>query len=123
MEWRTKKGKDNNGNGTHGEQKNEIWRRQEIRATNRRERDDIKRGYWELTEPLTTDEEWELHYLKDFDTWEEVTTGDKKEWKLKGPDDQQRYDELYKKDQGYKRQRQIAETRLPPKEYHLKGKR
>ena len=39
---------------------NKAWRRQEIRAANRRERDDIKRGYWELTEPLTTDEEYEL---------------------------------------------------------------
>ena len=59
-------------------EQNEAWRRQEIRATNRREREDITRGYGELTEPLTTDEKWELHYLKDFDKWEEVTTDDKK---------------------------------------------
>ena len=76
----------------------------------------IKRGYWELAEPLTTDEEWELHYLKDFDKWEEVTTDDKKEWKLKDPDDQQRYDELYKKDQAYN-----GSVHLPKPEYILES--
>ena len=55
----------------------EIWDRQQRKATHMRERDDVNRGYWELTEPLTTDEEYELHNLNDFDKWEEVT-GDKK---------------------------------------------
>ena len=59
----------------------------------------------ELTEPLMTDEECELRNLNDFDKWEEVTTDDTKEWRLKDQDDQQRYDELYKKDQDYTRQR------------------
>ena len=100
-------------------EQNKIWWNQQIRAANRRERENIKRGYWELTEPLTTDEEWELHYLNDFDKWEEVTTtGDKKEWKLKDPDDQQRYDELYKKDKEYKGSAHFAETRVHPREYY-----
>ena len=88
----------------------EKWERQQRKAANRRERDDIKRGYWELTEPLTTDEAYELHNLNDFDKWEEVTNGDNKAWKLKGPDDQQRYDELYKKDKSYKGSVHFAEN-------------
>ena len=96
----------------------EKWDRQQRKAANRRERDDIKRGYWELTEPLTTDEEYELRNLNDFDKWEEVTTDDKKEWKLKDPDDQQRYDELYNKDQAYKGSVNFAETREHPREYY-----
>ena len=99
-------------------EENDTWERQRRKVSYRREREDIKRGYWELTEPLTADEEWELHYLNDFDKWEEVTTGDKKEWKLKDPDDQQRYDELYKKDQAYKGSVHVAETRLHPREYY-----
>ena len=96
----------------------EQWDRQQRKATNRRERDDVNRGYWELTEPLTTDEEYELRNLNDFDKWEEVTTDDKKEWKLKDPDDQQRYGELYKKDQAYKGSFNYAETRAHPREYY-----
>jgi hypothetical protein len=99
-------------------EQNKIWWNQQIRAANRRERENIKRGYWELTEPLTTDEEWELHYLNDFDKWEEVTTDDNTEWKLKDPDDQRRYDELYKKDQEYKGSVHFAETREHPREYY-----
>ena len=96
----------------------EKWDRQQRKATNKRERDDVNMGYWELTEPLTTDEEYELRNLNDFDKWEEVTTGDNKEWKLKDPDDQQRYDELYKKDQAYKGSVHFAETRVHPREYY-----
>ena len=94
------------------------WDRQQKKATNKRERDDVNRGYWELTEPLTTDEEYELRNLNDFDKWEEVTTGDNKEWKLKDPDDQRRYDELNKKDQAYKGNVNLAETREHPREYY-----
>ena len=94
------------------------WDRQQRKATNRRERDDGNRGYWELTEPLTTYEEYELQNLNDFDKWEEVATGDNKEWKLKDPDDQRRYDELYKKDQAYKGSVNFAETRVHPREYY-----
>ena len=47
------------------------WRRQKGEEASRRERTDIKRGYWEMTEPLTTDEEYELRSLNDFDRWEE----------------------------------------------------
>ena len=75
---------------------------QNIKEANRRERDDIKIGYWETTEPLTTDEENELHNLKDYDRWEEVTTDGNTEWRLKDPNDQQRYDGLSNKDQAYK---------------------
>ena len=78
MGWRTNTGNNDDGNGRHGEQKRERWDRQQRKATNRRERDDVNRGHWELTEPLTTDEEYELRNLNDFDNWEEVTTGDKK---------------------------------------------
>ena len=94
------------------------WDIQQRKTTNRRERDDVNRGYWELTEPLTTDEEYELRNLNDFDKWEEVTTGDNKAWKLKDPDDQQRYDELYQKDQAYKGSVNYAETREHPREYY-----
>ena len=45
------------------------WRKRE----HRRERDAKRRGTWEVTEPLTTDEENELRELKNWDLWEEVT--------------------------------------------------
>ena len=45
------------------------WRKQ----TYRRERDAMKRGTWEVTEPLTTDEENELRELKNWDLWWEVS--------------------------------------------------
>ena len=35
-------------------QERDKWDRQQRKATNRRERDDANRGYWELTEPVTT---------------------------------------------------------------------
>ena len=41
------------------------------KEAHRRERDDRRRGYWETTEPLTTDEEHELRRLKDFDQWDD----------------------------------------------------
>ena len=78
--------------------------------TNRRERDDAKRGYWELTEPLTTDEEYELRSLNDFGRWEEFLNDGKTEWRLKDPNDQQRYDELSNKDQSYKASVHFATT-------------
>ena len=43
---------------------------------------------------------------------------EKTEWRLKDPNDQQRYDELSNKDQAYKASVNYAETRLPPREYH-----
>ena len=49
------------------------------RATNRRERENIKRGYLELTEPLTTHEKYKLHNLKGFDKWEKIATDGNKE--------------------------------------------
>ena len=33
-----------------------AWARQKRKYAYRRERGDIKRGHWEITEPLTTDE-------------------------------------------------------------------
>ena len=53
------------------------WERQQRKEANRRERDDIKKGRWEITEPLTTDEENKLHNLEDYGRWEEVTTDGK----------------------------------------------
>ena len=73
-------------------EENDKWERQRRKVSYRRARNDIKRGYWALKKPLTTYEEYELRNLNDFDRWEEVTTGDKKEWRLKYQDDQQRYD-------------------------------
>ena len=92
--------------------------RQTRKESYRRERDDVKRGHWEITEPLTTDEEYELRNLDDFDRWEEVTTDGNKEWRLKDPNDQQRYDELSNKVQTYKGSVNFAETRLPPRDYY-----
>ena len=80
MGWRTKNGKYDDGNGAHGEQKRMInGKDRDEKVAYRRERGDIKRGYWELKEPLTAYEEYELRNLNDFDKWEEVTTGDKNE--------------------------------------------
>ena len=84
-------------------EEHDKWEIQKRKEAHRRARDDVKRGRWEITEPLTTDEENELHNLKDYDRWEEVTTdGQKPKWRLKYQNDQQRYDELSNKDQAYK---------------------
>jgi hypothetical protein len=98
-------------------EQNKIWWNQQIRAANRRERDNIKRGYWGLTEPLTTDED--TIYI----TSMTLTTGKrslllvtKNEWKLKGPNGQQRYDELYKNTKRTK-----AASILPKPEYILES--
>ena len=104
----------------------EAWRaedidkreRQKRKVSNRRERDDVNRGHWEITEPLTTDAEYELRNLDDFDRWEEVTTDGKTEWRLKDPNDQQRYNELSNKDHAYKDSVNFAETRVPPSDYY-----
>ena len=85
------------------------------REANRRERNDIRRGYWETTEPLTRDEEYALRRLKDFDQWEEFTDDDgRTDWRLKESDVQPRYDELSRKDQEYKHIVNYVETRQPP---------
>ena len=64
---------------------NDKWERQKRKVANRRERDDVMRGHWEITEPLTTDEKYKLRNLNDFDRWKKVTTDGNKEWKLKDP--------------------------------------
>ena len=69
-------------NGTNGGKRE---RERELRKQkDRRERDDKRRGYWEVTEPLTPDEENELRELKNWDLWEEVTdpTTGKKDYRL-----------------------------------------
>ncbi|MFM7982948.1 MAG: hypothetical protein ACKPKO_26850 [Candidatus Fonsibacter sp.] len=61
------------------------WMLMQRKRQYRRERDDIKRGYWEVTEPLTPDEENELQELKNYDLWEEFinpTTG-RPDWRLR----------------------------------------
>ena len=55
-------------------EENDIWESQRRKVSYRRERDNIKKGYWELAKPLTTDEEYELRNLNDFGRWVEVTT-------------------------------------------------
>ena len=89
-------------------EENDIWERQKRKVAYRRDRDDVNRGYWEITEPLTTYEEYELRSLNDFDRWEEVTTDGNREWRLKYPNDQQTYDELSKKDHIIQRQHQFC---------------
>ena len=86
----------------------------------RRERDDIKRGHWEVTEPLTPDEENELQELRNYDLWEEFinpTTG-RPDWRLRDPTQQPRHDELAYKDKEHKGTVNFLETRLPPREYY-----
>ena len=112
-----KKRQDDNGNGTHGKQNKMLHGDCRRQKKHKRERNDIKRGRLEITEPLTTDEENELHNLKDYDRWAEVTTDGKTTWRLRDPTDQQRYDELSNKDQADKGSVNFAETRLPPREY------
>ncbi|MFM7981958.1 MAG: hypothetical protein ACKPKO_21830, partial [Candidatus Fonsibacter sp.] len=46
------------------------WMLMQRKRQYRRERDDIKRGDWEVTEPLTPDEENKLQELKNYDLWE-----------------------------------------------------
>ena len=43
------------------------WLLLQRKQAHRRERDDKRRGYWEVTEPLTPDEENELRELKNWD--------------------------------------------------------
>ena len=84
-----------------------------------RERDDINRGHWEVTAPLTPDEENELQELKNYDLWEEFInpTTEKTDWRLGDPTQQPRYDELARKDKEHKGSANFLETRLPPREY------
>ena len=86
----------------------------------RRERDNVERGHWELTEPLAPDKENELRELKNNDLWEEFTdpTTGNKEWRLKDPSQQPRHDELAYKDKENKGTTNYLETRLPPREYY-----
>ncbi len=60
-------------------EKNDRWERQRRKVEYRRERDDVNRGYWELTEPLTTDAEYDLRNLNNFDRWEDFTIDGNKE--------------------------------------------
>ena len=92
--------------------------RRKGKETYRRERDERRRGYWEMTEPLTTDEEDELRRHKDFDQWEEFINNGRTEWRLEDPNVQPRYDELSRKDQDTKGSVNYAETRLPPGDYY-----
>ena len=92
--------------------------RMQRKEAHRRERNDIKRGHWVMTEQLTTDAEDELRRLKDFDQWEEFLNNGNTEWRLKDLNDQPRYDELSNKDQAYKGSANYAEIRVPPIEYY-----
>ena len=82
------------------------------------------RGYWEVTEPLTPDEENELRELKNWDLWEEVTdpTTRETDWRLRDPSLQPRHDELAYKDKQHKDTTNFLETRLPPQEYYNRKK-
>ncbi|MFM7981543.1 MAG: hypothetical protein ACKPKO_19715, partial [Candidatus Fonsibacter sp.] len=86
----------------------------------RRERDERTKGYWEVTEPLTADEENELQELKNYDLWEEFVnpTTNRPDWRLKDPSQQPRYEELAKKDKDHKGSVNFLETRLPPRDYY-----
>ncbi|MFM7988952.1 MAG: hypothetical protein ACKPKO_57530 [Candidatus Fonsibacter sp.] len=87
----------------------------------RRERDDIKRGHWEVTEPLTPDKDNELQELKNYDLWEEFInpTTWRPDWRLRDPTQQPRYDELARKDKEHKGSVNFLDTRLPPREYYI----
>ena len=105
-------------------ERDEEWEREQERERarerrkreHRQERDAMKRGTWEVTEPLTTDEENELRELKNWDLWEEVTdpTTGKTDWRLRDPSQQPRHDELEYKDKQHKDTTNYLETRLPP---------
>ena len=109
-------------------ERDEEWEREQERERarerrkreHRQERDAMKRGTWEVTEPLTTDEENELRELKNWDLWWEV--GDpitmETNWRLKDPSQQPRYDELEYKDKQHKDSTHFLETRVPPQEYY-----
>ena len=100
------------------------WQQLQRRREHRRERDAKRRGTWEVTEPLTTDEENELRELKNWDLWEEVTdpTTRETDWRLRDPSQQQRHDELAYKDKQHKDTTHFRDTRLPPQEYYNKKK-
>ena len=109
-------------------ERDEEWEREQERERererrkreHRREKDAKRRGTWEVTEPLTTDEENELRELKNWDLWWEV--GDpitmETNWILKDPSQQPRYDELEYKDKQHKDSTHFLETRVPPREYY-----
>ena len=90
----------------------------------RHERNAIRRGTWEVTEPLTTDEENELRVLKNWDLWEEVTdpTTRETDWRLRDQSLQPRHDELADKDKEHKGSTNFLETRVPPQEYYNRKK-
>ena len=96
------------------------WLALQRKRDHRRERNDIRRGYWELTEPLTPDEVNELRELKNYDLWEEFTdpTTGRRDWGLRVPSQQQRHDKLAYKAKEYKDATNYLETRLPPREYY-----
>ena len=105
-------------------ERDEWWEREREREWRKREHsretDDKRRGHWEVTKPLTPDEENELRELKNWDLWEEVTdpsTGEQV-WRLRDPIHQQRHDELEYKDSQHKGTTNYRETRLPPQEYY-----
>ena len=99
------------------------WEEEQLRQRKtqyRRERDDINRGHWEVTEPLTPDEENELRELKNYELWEEFVnpTTNRPDWRLRDPNQQPRYEELAKKDRDHKGSVNFLETRLPPRDYY-----
>ena len=66
-------------------EEHDKWERQKRKIANRRERDDVNRGHWEITEPLTTDEVDELRNLNDFDRWEEFNNNGNKRMETERP--------------------------------------
>ena len=122
MVWKTRRELDDKGrgmNGGKGSGKGQ-WLALQRKRDYRRERDNVERGHWELTEPLAPDKENELRELKNNDLWEEFTdpTTGNKEWRLKDPSQQPRHDELAYKDKENKGTTNYLETRLPPREYY-----
>ena len=78
-----------------------IWHNVALARSKQWERErDIARGYWEVSPPLTADEEEEMQQLKiNYELYEEVQKTERdgstwREWRLRDPDVRERLEAL-----------------------------
>jgi len=98
------------------------WRRERNKRWEREQ--DIARGYWEVSPPLTADEEEEMQQLTtNYALYEEVRHTEPNgrpwtEWILRDPDMRERLEALKAKKEKHAGTLNWRETRLPPIQYY-----
>ena len=99
-----------------------VWRRE--RNTRWQREQDIARGYWEVSAPLTEDEAEELHRIKtNNDLYEEVQHTEHdgntwREWIVRDPDLRERLHYFEEKQTAHTGSLNFQQTRLPPTQYY-----